>query len=263
MSSRDTLAQRRPWLIARLAWSDYRVVYSARVLALSVLSRALLQVVFFTLIGRTAAGVTGQTFAFLGSLALICASPGIIQVPDVIVEDKWQRTLYQLRLGQLPLLAVMVLRSWVHIVQGLALSLIALGVLAPVFVGTRGQRDILAVWPALVVAAAASACVGMAVGAASLGKRSDVFLANGMFYAVVLLSGAIAPLTGYPVLRAIGSVLPVQHTLLFMRASPRGSPPWQQLWLEAAVGAGWLVVAALLLRVQSYRARQLGFDEFE
>jgi ABC-2 type transport system permease protein len=267
LTSRDTAgrsaapALSRARLIARLGWREYRATYTNRVLLLSVLSRALLQVSFFALIGRTVAGQAGQAYAFTGGVMLLAVLPCVVQTPDVIVEDKWQRTLVRLRLGDLPMLGIMTLRSGAHLLQGLATSFLALAVLGPVHLGVSGTLRVLAVWPAVSVSAAGAVCLGMFLGAASLGKRGDVLLANTAQYLVVLCSGAVVAVARFPALDRIGALLPGTQALGILRAGDWHASAGSLL-REAVVGIGWLALAQFVLVLQAGRARQGGFDDY-
>src|SRR5690606_27559718 len=126
-----------------------------------------------------------------------------------------------------------------YLLQGLATSLIALVTLGPVFLGVSTAFDTLRMWPALVLSSVSAACLGMFVGVASLGKRGDVLLANGAQYLVMLCSGAVAPVSAYPVLDAIGRVLPGHHVLTFVRGGSWAGPGWSLL-CEVMVGLLWL-----------------------
>lgn len=238
-------------------------MYTVRIVLFSVLPRVLLQLIFYSWLGRTVGGAEGESYAFVGGVVLILASCGIVLAPDVIVDDKWQHTLYQLRLGEPALLTVMLLRSWVYLAQGMVTSLIAILALGPLLTDGRTVWGLLVGWPALAVAGASSICLGMTLGAASLSRPVEVLLSNGMFYAVVLFSSAVSPLDDHPVLERIGDLLPAGHAVAFVRGYVAGTPPWPQLGLEALVGACWLAVAAVLLHVQTRRSAKTGTDSFD
>jgi ABC-2 type transport system permease protein len=237
------------------------VLYTYKILLASVLSRALLQVTFFTMIGRTTAGRLGQTYAFVGALMLVAVIPPIVQAPDVIIEDKWQRTLYQLRLGNLPILQIMLLRSWIYGVQGLLTSLATVVVLGPLFLGVPATVQVVRVWPAFLAVSVSSLGLGMFIGVASLGKRGDVLLANGAQYLVMLASGAVAPVSRYPVLQMVGQALPGYHILAFVRGRSWHSCGMNLVW-ELVLGIVWLSLAQALLAIQSKRVRAGGFDDY-
>lgn len=255
---------RRPeFIVLRQATSSYRAAYTVSVLSYGVLGRALMQTFFFSLVGRLLNGEPGEIYAFVGALGMVCATAGIIQCPDVIIEDRWQRTLYQLRLGNLPLLYIMLLRSYVYVAQGFLASLCALAVAGPLIVGSRITIEILGNWPALLLSAVSAMCLGMLVAVISLGRRAEVLVANGAYYAVLVLAGAVTPISGHPVLAAVGDVTPLHHAISYLRLALAGHSQPRQLLDELFVAVGWLAPAPVILSVQSRRARRHGFDDFD
>lgn len=244
-----------------LGYREYRVVYSRAVLATSVLPRALLQVCFLALVGATVSGADGRLSGFLGGVVFVAVVPLLVQAPDVIVDEKAQRTLHHLRLGRPPILAVMLMRSWIHLVQGLTVSLLAVVALGPLFVGGQATVRALTVWPVLLASSVSGLGLGMCVGAASLGKRGDVLLANAAQYLVMLCCMLTVP-SANPLLEAARRVIPGTHTVEVLRAGT-----WHDaagaILAELAVGVFWLLVAQAVLSHQSYRARRLGFDDFQ
>jgi ABC-2 type transport system permease protein len=81
-------------------------------------------------------------------------------------------------------------------------------------------------------------------------------------FGVLLAGGVFLPPGRVPVLDAVGTVLPVRHGLIAVRAGLDGRPFVGELAAEALVGVGWGLVAFAVTVVQARRARRLGIDDF-
>src|SRR2546423_9099582 len=75
-------------MAALLSWRDYRVQYPLKVLVLSVLPRALLQVAFFAYLGYVAGGRDGRTIGFVGATAQVMAVAIVVMGPDVVLDAR-------------------------------------------------------------------------------------------------------------------------------------------------------------------------------
>jgi ABC-2 type transporter len=260
----ESLETRRPlwWRTCVLSGAEYGVVYGRRLLLISGLSRSLLQVVFLTLLGQYSGGDTGRRFAFTGAVCFVAVPSVVIRLSSVIVPDRWQGTMYRLRLGPIPILGIMVLRSWVYLVEGIVLVATTLIALGPWLVGVEETRALAADFPLLSVTVMSGLCVGFFVSASALGRRVEVMLPNALSYLILVGSGVVIPPGANGWIDAAGRFLPLRHGLDAIRTGAAGGRLAGLLATEAAIGAGWLACAWLLLALQSYRARRVGFDDF-
>jgi ABC-2 type transport system permease protein len=240
---------------------EYLVASGGWVLAWTVPARAVLQTAFFTLLGGYAAGAAGQVYALVGSVALAATPAAVNKVTDVIVGDRWQDTMYRLRLGRLPIFAVMLLRSIVYVIEGTCAALVGAVVVGPAVVGVGPTLRLVSALPILALLTASLTCLGLLVAAASVGRRTDVLLGNGAMYLVILCSGAVLPVAqGW--LAAIAQGVPLTHGLVALREWMAGRVAWDALAAEGVVALAYLSLAWLVLSLQAHRARRGGFDSY-
>jgi ABC-type polysaccharide/polyol phosphate export permease len=249
-------------LIAALSWRDYRVVYPLPVLLASSLPRAVLQVVFVCYVGQFAAGTAGRDFALLGGCLQVVTIATVIKASDVLLEDRQLGTLFRLRLSAVPLPVVAATRWWIFAAEGTVDALVAGTAAGLLF----GRTDLVAgLWlatPLVLLMALTSSALGMATAAMAITRRADVFVVNLVSYALLALTGAVAPLDRLPVpLGWLAHVLPITNGLLSIRAAVAGRPWLALAAAEAAVGAGWFVLAWLLLAAQERRALAKDTDD--
>ncbi|GAA0674364.1 hypothetical protein GCM10010193_29060 [Kitasatospora atroaurantiaca] len=241
---------------------EYVSVYSRKIILTSILPRAVLQAVFYVLLGQLLAGPGGMRRAFIGATGYALVTATVVRLADVLAVDKQEGTSYRLRTGALPRLTVALCRSWPYAAEALVSALAVLAV-ASVVVGQGGTAlHLLRYLPLLALTALSLGAFGLAGAAASVGRRADVLVGN--LLAAVLLAGCqvIAP-TSIGWLDALGQVLPLRHALDAIRAGLDGGNPLPQAGWEAVVGLGWFAVAAVLLRIQSYRSARDGSDDHE
>ncbi|BBA95585.1 hypothetical protein RVR_499 [Actinacidiphila reveromycinica] len=241
---------------------EYAAVYSRKVVLTSVLPRAVLQAVFYTLLGRLLAGPGGTRQAFVGAVGYALVTATVVRLPDVLAADKQEGTAFRLRTGVLPRPVVAACRSWPYLAEAL-LSAAAVVAVGSLMVGEGSVAlQLLRYVPLFVLSTVALAAFGLAGAAMSVGRRSDVLVGN--LLAALLLAGCQI-VTARPIgwLRAVGEVLPLRHALEGVRAGIDGRSPWPQAGAEALVGAGWFAVAAVALKVQGHRAAREGTDDHD
>lgn len=260
MSSSDRLYT--VYFAARLSWRDFVAHYPPRAYLLSTIPRAVLQVTFLAYLGYYAAGEAGREFAFIGACAQIVVLATVVRGPAAVTDERVMGTLHRLRLGVVPLPAVVSARWWVYVVEGVADAIAAI-LLAGLLVGELDLvPELLACVPLFVLIAVTTSTVGLLIGALSLTQRTDTLLTNVASYSLMVFCGVVAPLSslgsiGQDIVRA----LPLTNGLLAIRAVI-DEEPWAHLAaLELGVGLAWGMVAILLLQVQAHRARVRGSDE--
>jgi len=226
------------------------------------LPRAVFQVAFFGYLGYYAGGEDGRTFATIGATAHIVVLATIVRAPDVLIDERVLGTLHRLRLGRVPLPAIVGARWGVFVVEGVVDAAVAIAVVPPVLGDPHLTLEVLRAAPLLLIVAVTTGALGLAVAAVALTQRADVLLTNVTSYALLVFSGVVAPIgefgeVGSRIVRA----LPLTNGLLALRASIDGRPWIGDALLETAVGAAWLLLALALLDLQARRARRLGTDD--
>lgn len=264
MTSSDRFAGRDlPFLVQLplIAARDYVVNRSAGVAAWSLPVRAALQAGFVTLTGLFAGGAVGRDYAFVGAVAFAASPWALGGVSDAMLEDRNQGTVYRLRLGRLPMLALILLRSPPFLIQAVVAMVCAALVAGPVLAGAELSLRVLPILPVLAVGVLSMLCMGIAVGSTGGSPRTDILLSNLAQYLILLASGVLLPPGRLPVLDAVGQFLPLRHAVAAAHSWLAGAPCWSELGWELLVAAGWLTVAAACVAAQSALARRYALDE--
>ncbi|MFJ2638304.1 ABC transporter permease [Streptomyces sp. NPDC087511] len=248
-------------MAARFGWWEFRVENPPRIVLTALLPRAVLQCLFFTVLGQVV-GLTDLAFAFVGSLAVILTLSGAVAVMDVPMLDKWSGTFYRIRSGRLSPFAVFLVRSLPYTALGLLYTVVAMLVVAPLTGLTHTLPDLLPWLPVYLLMAWTVSAAGLAGAALAVGRRADGFAGNLLAYLVLLASGVLLPPGRLPWVDVLGTVLPARNGLLAIRAGMAGEPWAWHLLAEAVTGLGWLALAWAVVAWQVRRARAGGGDDF-
>ena len=208
------------------------------------------------------AGQEGREFMFVGGLAVIIMVFTVTGVADVPMTDKWFETYSRLRTGYLPVAVVFLLRTLAWVVEAAMGVIICIVVVGPLTGLSELSIDLLPLLPICGVMMVTTAVTGLAVVAFAVAKRADVFVGNSAAAALTIFSGALIPPGIIGWVDTIGTVLPLRHGLMAVRAALVGEPWLAHLGWELLVGAGWAVVAWLAYTRQARRARVSGTDDF-
>lgn len=247
----------------RLGAREYLVEYPPRILLGTVAPRALLQVLFLTVLGRAVGGPDGALAAGIGASAFNVVNATVIKAPDVLINERVQGTLYRLRMTGLPLLAVVAARWLVYAAEGLASALLAVPLVALLTTDPGLLTDLSAALPLYVLTAVTTSGFGLALAVVAVGRRADVFLTNFGSYLLLALSGVLAPLPPDGLRALVGSVLPLTHGITALRALHDGAGLAEVLrpaGMESLIGLLWVSAAAVGLRIQTRRLRRTGND---
>jgi hypothetical protein len=246
---------------ALLGQREYLTANPVRVSAITLLPRAILQTVFIVLLGELAGGGELRRYALAGATALTITLSTVVGITEVPSSDKAYGTFWRIRFGRLAPFTVFLLRSWPQPVVGFCISVITLFAVAPFDPGaTIGQAAVLL--PCFALLALTTSAVGLAGAAFAVGRRADVLVGNVLAYLTMLGSGAVIPPGRSHWVDAMGALLPMRHGLTAARAWQAGLPFAGELAAEVAVGAGWFVVAWVLVTYQVHRARTTGDDDY-
>jgi ABC-2 type transport system permease protein len=252
----------RWWCAAVTGGREYLAINPPRVVALTLLPRAILQTVFFGLLGRLVGGDELRWYAFVGAATFTMTLSTTVAIAEVPGQDKWSGTMWRIRTGMLAPFTAFVLRSWPYPVVGFGLAVLTWLVAAPMVGVGWPVAQLIPLLPCLAVVALSSSTIGLAGAAFAVGRRADILVGNLLAYAMLLCSAALLPPGRIGWADALGQVIPMRHGLAAIRAIQEHRPFATELVAEVAVGAGWLAVAWALVRVQLYRARLHGHDDF-
>ena len=104
----------------------------------------------------------------------------------------------------------------------------------------------------VLISAASCTALGMVIGAIGLRARDVMFLANLVYFLLLLFCGVNVPLDELPAwMEAIGRALPLTHGIEAAREVAAGAPlssVADLLWTEAGIGAAYAFVAYGLFR---------------
>jgi ABC-2 type transport system permease protein len=248
--------------VGRFALTEFLTLNPPSIIATALLPRAVVQTLFFTVLGGVLSGAEGRRFAYVGGVAMILVAVVCADVGEVPVADKWSGTFGRLRTGVVHPFVVFALRCWPYPVTATALAAVAIVVVGPLTGQTALVPALLSWLPAYLLMAVTACATTLAAALLSLGRRADVLATNAVSFGVLLAGGVFLPPGRVPVVDAVGTVLPVRHGLIAVRAGLDGRPFARELAAETLVGVGWGLVAFAVTVVQARRARRLGIDDF-
>lgn len=246
--------------------ADYAAIYTWRTWLAAWLSRVLCQVAFFALIGRLLDSPAATAFLLVGNAVVMAA----VESCFVTASTTWER-----RSGTLPLLVAAPAgpllafgaRSLFWPVSGTLTASISLFALAPLFgVPVPMPAGLLAV-PLIALVALSTYTFALTLSGYVLrAMEARNVVGNVAHLSLMALCGVQVPVVFWPGwVQAVAGLLPVRHGLLGVRALLDGAPAGTVLRhaaLEAAVGLGWLLAAALTFRRLAESGRRDGSIEF-
>jgi ABC-2 type transport system permease protein len=217
----------------------------------TMLGTPLFQILFFAYVGRTV-GLEDDSFFVVGNLVQVSAMAGIFGMAMTIGGERWTQTLPALLATP---------SSRIALFLGRALPLIVNGVITAAF-GFIVGRLLLDFHPApstlpglaAVVLVCAGACTafGLVIGAIGLRARDVFFLANTVYFLMLLFCGVNVPLDALPGwMQQISQALPLTHGIQAAREVASGASLGDVGGLvakEAALGVIYAAVAYGLFR---------------
>ncbi|HZB48216.1 MAG TPA: ABC transporter permease [Mycobacteriales bacterium] len=252
----------RVGVTVRTGFAEYRAANPPAILLTTTLPRAVLQCLFFTLLGRAIGGPDGARFAYVGAVALILTLATMASIGDVPMLEKWSGTFYRLQGGVLRPATTFFLRALPWVAEAVVSALLCIVIVGPATGQGALTVTLLAAFPLYAVMAVTAAAAGAAVAAPAVGRRADVLFGNVLAYLTVACCGALIPAGRVALLDAVGTVLPLRNGILAVRAVVDGAPWAGHLLAELAVGAGWALLGWILYAAQTRRSSRLGIDDF-
>jgi ABC-2 type transport system permease protein len=217
------------------------------------------QLLFFAFLGRQLA-VGSDDFYIVGNAVLAASGACVFGGVMAVSNERRYGTLGHVLLSPRSRTAIFLGRALPYAANGLLIA--ATTLLGGTLV--LGLRVPLSALPGLLlsfaVGSVACAFFGLALGAIGLRFR-DVWLVSNVAVALMLLfTGANVPAAGLPGwIRTVGSFLPITHAAEAARRLLAGSPSataLAPLVAELAVGAGYAVLAAVLLKIFEAESRR-------
>lgn len=222
-------------------------IYTWRSWTFGLLGRMITQVAFFASIGRLLGSTQQVKYLLVGNAVMVTANGALTVVQTTSGERNMGTLILLVASPSSPVLVIMGGTSW-FIANGLLTSIASLVIVAPMF-GVAIPWDRLPELLALMILVTVSMYMaGTFVGGVVMRfpsiTRSTFNVAR---LTVMALCGVSIPRSFYPgAIRRLSDFLPLTHGLDAIReifGGGRASYILGQAGLEAAVGAGWLVLA--------------------
>jgi ABC-2 type transport system permease protein len=247
---------------ARLGYVEYRAANPWRVIVTAEWPRAILQCLFFTMLGSVIGGDEGGRFAFVGAVAVIVTLSTVGGISDIPGMEKWAGTFHHLRRSGVQPMAVFVPRTLPWAGQAMLSVLLCLAVVGPLTGNGDLSLALLPTLPVFLLMAFTTAAAGLAAASPALGRRADVLVSNALMYLIIATGGLLIPTGRVAALDIVGQVMPMRHGVTAIRSYLDGDPYLGSVGLELLVGTGWALLAILLYHRQAIRARTDGIDDF-
>jgi ABC-2 type transport system permease protein len=250
---------------ATSAFADLRATYTWKTWVFAWLVRILCQVVFYALIGRLLGSQSQVNFLLVGNAVFVGVTTALFVVPSTM----WERAT-----GTLPLQIAspshpfvgFAGRSLQWLADGIGVSTASLVLVSLLFGVRHTWWGILAAIPMSLVTFFSAYWLGLTIAGFILGRPVLRNVAGNLAGLVLMiLCGVQVPTSFWPApLQRIAQFLPLTHGLQAIRDALAGSGPvWMPLLLEACVGLGWFLVAALTFRRFADHGRKTGTIEFD
>lgn len=225
----------------------------------TLLAGPVFQLLFFSYLGRQL-GVGDDRFYVVGNAVLAASLACVFGGTMAVANERRYGTLGAVLLSP---------RSRTAVFLGRALPYAGNGILIATFTMVAGSLLLglslpPGTWPGLLLAivAGSTACAffGLVLGAIGLRLRDLWLVSNVWATLLLLLTGVNVPAADLPAgMRAVGAVLPITHAAQAARASAGGAglgAVLPDLAIEVAIGVGYALLAAVLLRVFEVQGRR-------
>ncbi|MEU5436575.1 ABC transporter permease [Streptomyces sp. NPDC020719] len=216
-----------------------------------------LQLLFFVFLGREL-GVADDRFYLIGNAVLASSTACVYGGTMAVSNERRFGTLGAVLLSPRRRAPLWFGRALPYVLNGLVVSAFTLAAACLVLGLSLPAGAVPGLALVLVAAAVACSAFGLALGALGLRFRDVFLVSNVASSALLLLTGANVPRASLPGwMRTTGEVLPLTHAAgAARRLASGGATAWRQVGAELAVGAGWAVLAVLLLTVFEHGSRR-------
>ncbi len=242
--------------------TSYRALFnwiSPWVFVPQVLGYPIFEILFFAYLGRYA-GVQSDQYFLIGNAFLAIAVTGMFGMGHAVAGERRSQTLASLLVSPANRIALFLGRALPSIVTGVFVAAISFAICSAVLgVHTRGSA-LAGIALAALVGSFGCTALGLCLGALGLRGRNVSLFADSIGACMLLVSGANVPLARLPGwIQAISSGIPLTRGIHAAREIANGATVGNVSHLlagEAAIGAIYLVVGFLLLRLFEYEGRR-------
>jgi ABC-2 type transport system permease protein len=225
----------------------------------TMLGSPIFQILFFAYIGRFA-GLRDDAFFVVGNAVQVACMAGVYGMALTIGGERWTQTLSPLLATPANRFALFMGRALPNFVNGLIVSTFGFLVGWALLEFDPALASLPALALCVVVSAASCTALGMLIGSIGLRARDVMFLANLVYFLLLLFCGVNIPLEELPGwMEAIGRSLPLTHGIEAAREVAAGaslSAVDHLLWTEAAIGAVYALAAYGLFRYLEIEGRR-------
>ena len=217
----------------------------------TLLGSPVFQILFFAYVGRFA-GLQDDAFFVVGNAVQVACMAGVYGMAMTIGGERWTQTLSPLLATPANRFALFMGRTLPNFVNGLLVSTFGFLVGWALLDFDPALSSLPALALCVVVSTASCTALGLVIGSIGLRARDVMFLANLVYFLLLLFCGVNIPLDELPgLMEAIGRSLPLTHGIEAAREVAAGAPLSavdHLLWTEAAIGAVYGAVAYGLFR---------------
>jgi ABC-2 type transport system permease protein len=217
----------------------------------TMLGSPVFQILFFAYIGRYA-GLQDDAFFVVGNAVQVASMAGIYGMALTIGGERWTQTLSPLLATPANRFALFMGRTLPNFVNGLIVSTFGFLVGWALLDFDPPLSSVPTLALCVVVSTASCTALGLVIGSIGLRARDVMFLANLVYFLLLLFCGVNIPLDELPSwMEAIGRALPLTHGIEAAREVAAGAPVSEVsglLWTEAAIGAVYAALAYGLFR---------------
>ena len=225
----------------------------------TMLGSPIFQILFFAYVGRFA-GLRDDAFFVVGNAVQVACMAGVYGMALTIGGERWTQTLSPLLATPANRFALFMGRALPNFVNGLIVSAFGFVVGWALLEFDPPLSSLPALALCVVVSAASCTALGMLIGSVGLRARDVMFLANLVYFLLLLFCGVNIPLDELPGwIEAIGRSLPLTHGIEAAREVAAGAPLVavdHLLWREAATGAAYALAAYGLFRYLEFEGRR-------
>ena len=225
----------------------------------TMLAGPIFQVLFFAYVGRFV-GLQNDAFFVVGNAIVISAMAGIFGMAMGIGGERWTQTLSALLATPANRVAIILGRALPFIANGIFVSAFGFvcGWLLLDFDPPLTSLPVLA----LVIAVSATSCtaLGLCVGATGLRARDVFFLANLVYFLLILFTGANVPTEVMPDwMSNVARALPMTHGIEAGRSVAAGASLGEVdhlVWTELGIGAAYAAAGFGLFKLFELEGRR-------
>jgi ABC-2 type transport system permease protein len=225
----------------------------------TMLGSPLFQILFFAYVGRYA-GLRDDAFFVVGNAVQVACMAGIYGMAMTIGAERWTQTLSPLLATPANRFALFMGRALPNFVNGLIVSAFGFAVGWALLEFDPPLSSLPGLALCVAVSAASCTALGMVIGSVGLRARDVMFLANLVYFLLLLFCGVNIPLEELPApLEAIGRALPLTHGIEAAREVAAGAPLSavdHLLATEAAIGAVYALLAYGIFRWLEIESRR-------